>query len=151
MFVEALAALDEDPSSLLILHTGAQAHSLESAHVRFHVAVRAVAVHLFGHAAAALARCMRTADAYLQAQWLQLQVKSSDAICMGADMELTRDDLKQVGGARLCMYGLLEHLHGWGYQTKGAYVVRACGTQETAQRAGACVWRLQHQMHTVTL
>jgi hypothetical protein len=105
MFVEALAALDEDPSSLLVLPTGAQAHSLESAHVRFQVAVRAVAVHLFGHAAAALARCMRTADAYLQAQWLQLQVKSSDAICPGADMELMRDDLKLVGGAQLCVHG----------------------------------------------
>lgn len=106
VFVEALAALDEDPSSLLLLPTGAQAHSLESAHVRFQVAVRAVAVHLFGHAAAALARCMRTADAYLQAQWLQLQVKSSDAICVGADMELMRDDLKQVGSA-LCVHGCI--------------------------------------------
>ncbi len=104
MVVEALAALDEDPSSLLVIPEGTQGRSLESAHLRFHVAVRAVAVHLYGHATAALARCIRTADAELQAQWLQLQVKNGSEAGMRADMELTRDELKQVGGSKPCLH-----------------------------------------------
>lgn len=103
MFVEALAALDADPSSLLVLPEGASAHSLESALIPFTVAVKAMAAHLYGHASAALARCVRAAVLHLLEQrWLQPQLRGSSSQGSGVvqvvDMEATREALKQVSG-----------------------------------------------------
>lgn len=104
MFIEALAALDAAPGSLLVWPENSKARSLDSALVRFNDAVRAMAVHVYGHASAALARCVRTAAMHLAARpWLALQLRSkagsggSEAgVVQVADMEATRDTLKQV-------------------------------------------------------
>lgn len=103
MFVEALAALDANPSSLLVLPEGASVRSLESALIRFTDAVKAMAAHLYGHASAALARCVRAAVLHLsEQQWLQLQLRGSSSQGSGVvqvlDMEATREALKQVSG-----------------------------------------------------
>jgi hypothetical protein len=112
VFIEALAALDAAPSSLLLWPEHSKARSLDSALVRFNDAVRAMAVHVYGHASAALARCVRTAAMYLGARpWLALQRRSKagsgaskGSAVQAADMEATRDTLKQVraGLAPLC-------------------------------------------------
>jgi len=125
MFIEALAALDQDPSRFLVLPEGSQSRSLDSAHVGFQDAVRAMAVHIYGHASASLARCMRAALQYLQQRhWLQLKLSSrAAAVAAGAagkagngssstsrsvvhmvDIDGTRDALKQV-----CAGSILVH------------------------------------------
>jgi hypothetical protein len=103
MFVEALAALATDPSSLLKLPEGASGRSLDSALILFTDAVKAIAAHLYGHASAALARCVRAAVQHLAGQrWLQLQMRDSSGqgsgVAQVVDMEATREALKQVSG-----------------------------------------------------
>ena len=127
MFLEALAALSNDPSSLLVLppptkqQGGTTASTttnlLETAQVCFSDAVRAMAVHLYAHASASLARCMRAAVIHLQQQqWLRLKLRSkpvaagssgsngpkggssSDGVQLVqvVDMDTSRDTLRQV-------------------------------------------------------
>lgn len=74
MFMEALAALDTNPGSLLIAPAADSGQS--HIHVPYKVAVRAMAVHIYKHLSALLARCMRVAEELLQQRaWLLAQLK----------------------------------------------------------------------------
>jgi len=77
MFIEALAALDPNPGSLLVQPPSGS--TLAKVTVQYKDAVRAAAAHLYKHISVTLARCIRAALAKLQADHSRLALKLNGA------------------------------------------------------------------------